>query len=149
MIEEGKVLDMVNFPFVLNLGRKFQSERHLFYLSEYVKGLDFYETLKSIGLLSTEDSQFYAGTIILILEYLESMSVICRDIKPENFIVDSQGYLKLINLPTAKIMKSDNLHSFPKTYTIIGTPHYMAPDIVIGKGYTNMVDLWSLGVCLF
>jgi len=64
-------------------------------------------------------------------------------------MVDSKGYLKLINLPTAKIMKNDSQGGYQKTYTIIGTPHYMAPDIVIGKGYNNMVDLWSLGICLY
>ena len=64
-------------------------------------------------------------------------------------MVDKEGYLKLINLPTAKKMDKDLQGNIKKTYTIIGTPHYMAPDIVIGKGYNNLVDLWSLGVCLY
>lgn len=64
-------------------------------------------------------------------------------------MVDHAGYLKLINLPTAKIIEKDEIKNMKKTYTVIGTPHYMAPDIVIGKGYNNMVDLWSLGVCLY
>jgi len=64
-------------------------------------------------------------------------------------MVDSAGYLKLINLPTAKILEKESNGVMKKTFTIIGTPHYMAPDIIIGKGYNNMVDLWSLGVCLY
>lgn len=64
-------------------------------------------------------------------------------------MVDHEGYLKLINLPTAKMLERDEQGGIMKTFTIIGTPHYMAPDIVIGKGYNNMVDLWSLGVCLY
>ena len=64
-------------------------------------------------------------------------------------MVDHAGYLKLINLPTAKIIEKDEIKNMKKTYTVIGTPHYMAPDIVIGKGYNNMVDWWSLGVCLY
>lgn len=108
-----------------------------------------YQVLKNIGLLSTEDSQFYTATIILILQYFAEKGIICRDIKPQNFMVDQNGYLKLINLPTAKLITKDGQGNFKKTYTIIGTPHYMAPDIVIGKGYNNMVDLWSLGVCLY
>ena len=55
----------------------------------------------------------------------------------------------MINLPTSKILDRDDQGNVRKTFTIIGTPHYMAPDIVIGKGYNNMVDLWSLGVCLY
>ena len=116
---------------------------------ELVRGQDLYEVLKTIGLLSTEDSQFYTATIVLILEYLAEKGVVCRDIKPENFMVDRQGYLKLINLPAAKKVDKDHQGSLKKTYTIIGTPHYMAPDIVVGKGYNNMADLWSLGVCLY
>lgn len=62
--------------------------------------------MKKIGLLSTEDSQFYSASIILILEYLHDHYIVCRDIKPENFMVNCFGYLKLINLSIAKTIKS-------------------------------------------
>lgn len=104
--------------------------------------------MRNIGLFSTEDSQFYAASIILLLEHFNDHQIVSRDIKPENFMVDSKGYLKLINLSTAKIIRTEN-NQISKTMTIIGTPHYMAPDIILGKGYNNLVDLWSLGVCLY
>jgi cGMP-dependent protein kinase len=104
--------------------------------------------MRKIGLLSTEDSQFYTASIILILEYLHDNYIVCRDIKPENFMVDSWGYLKLINMPIAKTIRNET-NQMSKTFTIIGTPHYMAPDIILGKGYNNLIDLWSLGVCLY
>lgn len=63
-------------------------------------------------------------------------------------MVDTKGYMKMINLSTAKIIRSEN-KQISKTFTIIGTPHYMAPDIILGKGYNNLVDLWSLGVCIY
>ena len=53
--------------------------------------------------------------------------------------------MKLIDLGTAKNLKTKNA----RTYTIIGTPHYMAPEILSGKGYTFTVDLWSIGICLY
>jgi len=59
-------------------------------------------------------------------------------------MVDETGYIKLINIETAKNLK-DNF----RTYTIIGTPHYMAPEILKGKGYAHSVDLWSTGICMF
>lgn len=62
--------------------------------------------MKKIGLLSTDDSQFYTASIITILEFLHDNYIVCRDIKPENFMVDSFGYLKLINLSIAKTIKS-------------------------------------------
>lgn len=64
--------------------------------------------------------------MVLILEYLTTQGVIMRDLKPENFMVDMQGYLKLIDLVAAKVVKGRNIMS-AKTFTLIGTPHYMAP----------------------
>ena len=63
-------------------------------------------------------------------------------------MVDTKGHLKLINMSTSKIIRTEN-NQMSKTFTIIGTPHYMAPDIILGKGYNNLVDLWSLGVFLY
>jgi cGMP-dependent protein kinase 1 len=146
--EEKKILSTVAFPFTLQMARTFQTDKTLYYLSEYVCGEDFYEVMRNIGLLSTEDSQFYSASIILILEYFNDNQIVSRDIKPENFMIDSKGYMKLINMSTAKIIRTEN-NQISKTFTIIGTPHYMAPDIILGKGYNNLVDLWSLGVCLY
>ncbi len=80
--DQKKVLLDIAFPFVIQVGRTFQTEKHLFYLEEHVSGEDFYEVLRSIGLLSTDDSQFYTASIILILEYFEDNRIICRDLKP-------------------------------------------------------------------
>ena len=61
-------------------------------------------------------------------------------------MINSKGYLILIDLGTAKILKkSNNFH----TSTIIGTPHYMAPEVMKSKGYTFSIDLWSIGICAF
>jgi cGMP-dependent protein kinase len=63
-------------------------------------------------------------------------------------MIDNDGYLKLINMAVAKkVLKNGKVLN--KTYTIIGTPHYMAPDIILGKGYNNMVDIWSLGIMMY
>lgn len=70
-------------------------------------------------------------------------------------MIDNEGYLKLIDMGTAKFLKGN-----AKTFTIIGTPHYMAPEIITGKGqnielyyiqigYTFTVDIWSIGICLY
>ena len=68
--------------------------------------------------------------------------------KPDNIIVDDQGYLKVVDLGTAKILKGK--HGLGnRTTTIIGNPHYMAPEIICGKGYNCFVDFWSVGICLY
>jgi cGMP-dependent protein kinase len=83
--------------------------------------------------------------MINILEKLHTLHIIYRDVKPENFIVMESGYIKLIDMGTAKVLKS----RASKTYTVVGTPHYMSPEILKGKGYTFSTDLWSLGVCFY
>lgn len=83
--------------------------------------------------------------MILSLEYLHSLQIIYRDIKPENIMVDVTGYTKLIDMGTAKKLTGEN----PRTFTIIGTPHYLAPEIIQGRGYSFPVDLWSIGICLY
>lgn len=55
----------------------------------------------------------------------------------------------MIDMGTAKILKKENSSVVSRTFTILGTPHYMAPEIIAGKGYTLLVDLWSIGVCLY
>jgi cGMP-dependent protein kinase len=63
-------------------------------------------------------------------------------LKPENLMVDKKGYLHIIDFGTAKQVEN-------RTYTIVGTPHYMAPEVIMGRGYNATADIWSLGVILF
>ena len=69
--------------------------------------------------------------------YIHSSNIIHRDLKLENLMIDDEGYVKLINFSIAKVVKG-------RTYTMIGTPHYMAPEVIIGQGYSSSADLWSL-----
>lgn len=95
-------------------------------------------------MLSTADSQFYAASIILLLEEFMIQEIVIRDLKPDNFVLDERGNLMLVSLGSSKMIKGRH-----RTSTVIGTPHYMAPEIVLGKEYNELVDLWSLGVMLY
>ena len=66
--------------------------------------------------------------------------------KPENAIVDKNGYLRLIDMGAAKKLSESNGY---RTFTVIGTPHYMAPEVIDGKGYSLEVDIWSIGIMLY
>jgi cGMP-dependent protein kinase len=130
----------------MQLIRTFKDNHQVYFLTEFIPGMELFDVIRDIGLLSDLDNQFYIGSMLLSLEYLHNKFIIYRDIKPENILVDNLGIMKLIDLGTAK--KLDEKKN-ARTFTIIGTPHYMAPEIITGKGYSFSVDLWSVGICMY
>ncbi|CAD8086133.1 unnamed protein product [Paramecium sonneborni] len=142
---ERRVQSILDHPFIMQFYRSFKDENNIYLLNEYIPGVELFDAIREIGLLNKNDSQFYLAQMILQTEYLHTVhQIMYRDYKPENLIVDDTGYLKLIDFGTAKLNQPGQ-----KTFTIIGTPHYMAPEVISGKGYNQMADLWSVGVMLF
>ena len=94
----------LNSPYIQELYKTFKDSRNLYSLVEFVRGEELFDVIREIGLLSTEDCQFYAACIVLILEHFYNHSIIYRDIKPENFMVDMKGYPKLCDIGTAKVL---------------------------------------------
>ena len=109
---------------------------------DYIKGKELFDVIREIGLLNKFQAQFYGASLMLAVEYLHERKFIFRDIKPENVMVLENGYIKLIDFGTAKAIKD-------KTSTIIGTPHYMAPEVILGDGYSFQVDFWSIAICIY
>lgn len=132
---------------IVNCVRTFKNDDYVFFLMEYVQGIEIFDVIREIGLLNLQECQFYIGSIVLAIEYLHYKRIIYRDLKPENVMTDSKGFIKLIDMGAAKVIKTTN--EMTKTFTIVGTPHYMAPEVFSGKGYGFNVDFWSIGVCLF
>ena len=81
-----------------------------------------------MDLLDNDQSMFYIGSMILGIEYLHSHKIVYRDIKPENIMINEKGDLRLIDMGTAKVLKAKQ--GMSRTFTILGTPHYMAPEIL-------------------
>ena len=142
LVLERKVLLQLDHIFIMKLVKTFKDSRRLYFLLEYIEGLDLFDVIRELGLLKESDSQFYVACIFIIFEHLHERNIIYRDLKPENMVVDKEGYIRLIDFGTAKFVQG-------RTYTIVGTPHYMAPEVITSHGYTLTADYWTVGIILF
>mmetsp|Transcript_85594 Transcript_85594/g.133806 ORF Transcript_85594/g.133806 Transcript_85594/m.133806 type:complete len:925 (+) Transcript_85594:57-2831(+) len=154
--EDGKVPEEVtrecallgenDHPFIMTLVKTFETKSSVYMLTELITGGELHAAIRTIPtVLSRAQCQFYGGSLILVLEELAERNIVYRDLKPENVMLDQQGYLKLIDFGIAKKLEEGKT----RTFTMIGTPHYMAPEVMRGHGYGTEVDIWSFGVMCF
>jgi cGMP-dependent protein kinase 1 len=139
---ERTILLRLDHLFILKLVKTFKDDQRIYLLTELVKGSDLFDVLRDLNIVTDSEAKFYVACLVVILEYLHDRDIIYRDLKPENIIIDEEGYTKLIDFGISKILNG-------RTYTIVGTPHYMAPEVIVGKGYNFLADYWSLGVMLY
>jgi len=113
-------------------------------LLEYCQGGELFSVIhtRSRDGIPEACAKFYAVCICMVLEYLAFKDIAHRDIKPENILIDKFGYCKLIDLGFSKVIRR-------KSYTLCGTPAYLAPELVLGKGHDRGVDLWAFGVLIY
>ncbi|CAE7378152.1 for, partial [Symbiodinium sp. CCMP2456] len=143
LAHERNILAELDHPFIIKFVRSFNSPRHVYFLTELVTGGELLDALDALGLLQAPQAQFYSASIILALEFLHERRIAYLDLKGENCLIDQHGYLKIIDFGVAERITDGRI------YAVKGTPLFMAPEVILGKGYTTSADLWSLGVCLF
>ena len=141
---EFNILSVLNHPFIVQLvGMNFDDPKYLYFIIEYVQGGELFTLLRTRGSFPLEQAKFYTAHIITIFEYLHSKNIIYRDLKPENILINKNGYLKLTDFGFAKYLDNE------KTYTLCGTPEYLAPEIILNKGHGKPVDWWTMGILLY
>ena len=143
-VNERNIMLSLDHPFIVKMVKSLRNKKHCFILMEFVNqmNLDKFLSKKNRKNRDENETKFYIGSILLMLDYLQKKYIAHRDIKPSNIMIDDNGYLKMIDFGTAKVLKD-------YTSTIIGTPHYIAPEILQGKGYSLSCDFWSLGICMY
>ena len=141
---EYNILSILNHPFIVELkGVNVQHPQYLYLILEYVPGGELFTLLRNNTNFPVEQAKFYTAHIITIFEYLHSKNIIYRDLKPENILINRNGYLKLTDFGFAKVINNN------KTYTLCGTPEYLAPEIILNKGHGKPVDWWTMGILLY
>jgi len=142
IMSENGILRTVNHPFLVNLLGFTQDDRYLYFVLEYIAGGELFTYLRGIGRLESAQARFYAAQVISMFEYLHSKNIIYRDLKPENLLIAGDGYLKLTDFGFAKVVEG-------RTYTLCGTPEYLAPEILLNKGHGKPVDWWTSGILIY
>ena len=138
---ERTILEEVNHPFIIKLKYAFQSNEKLYLVIEYCPGGELINYLSRR--MEEPKVKFYAGCIVLAIEYLHSKNIIYRDLKPENLLIDKRGYLKLTDFGLSKQTTKLN------TFTMIETTEYTAPEMVRETGHGRASDWWSFGCLLY
>lgn len=142
-LSEKQILLNLDFPFIVKLIKTFKDEDYCYFLLEYINGISLEDYLiNRTNYFNENEVRFYTAILIVIVDFLTKKNIVHRDIKPSNIIIDVTGYLKLIDFGTAKIIED-------YTSSILGTAHYMAPEVILGRGYGLSPDYWSIGVVCF
>jgi protein kinase A len=142
VISEFNILRGISHPFLVNLIGYTQDERYLYLALDFVAGGELFTYLRNVGRLESGHARLYGAMVTCMFEYLHSSNIVYRDLKPENLLISPLGYLKLTDFGFAKVVEN-------RTYTLCGTPEYLAPEILLNKGHGKPVDWWTLGILIY
>jgi len=143
---EKSILMKLEHPFLVKLHYSFQTQDKLFFVMDYINGGELFFHLQRDKRFSEDRVKFYAAEILSGIDYLHAAGVIYRDLKPENLLLTKDGHIVMTDFGLSK----EGLHDkFDRTGTFCGTPEYLAPEVLEGKGYTKAVDWWSFGTLVY
>ncbi|GAB2292640.1 Probable serine/threonine protein kinase ireh1 [Dionaea muscipula] len=176
ILAERDILITVRNPFVVRFFYSFTCRENLYLVMEYLNGGDLYSLLRNLGCLDEDVARVYIAEVVLALEYLHSLHVVHRDLKPDNLLIAHDGHIKLTDFGLSKVglinstddlsgpavsgssfyeedgpqlSTSEQQQERRKKRSAVGTPDYLAPEILLGTGHGATADWWSVGIILF
>lgn len=141
---EKRVMEKLNSPFLVRMEFCFSNPKFVFFAMKFKQGGELYYHLRKQSRFTEPVARFYAAQIITGLATLHSMNIMYRDMKPENVLLDEKGNACLADFGISKILDPRDT-----TKSFIGTPEYIAPEVILQKGYNKAVDIWCFGILLY
>ncbi|XP_038859657.1 serine/threonine-protein kinase N2-like isoform X2 [Salvelinus namaycush] len=144
---EKRIFETVNsvrHPFLVNLFACFQTQEHVCFVMEYAAGGDLMMHIHA-DVFSEPRAIFYAACVVLGLQFLHEHEIVYRDLKLDNLLLDTEGYVKIADFGLCK----EGMGFRDRTSTFCGTPEFLAPEVLTETSYTRAVDWWGLGVLIF
>uniref|UniRef100_A0A1A9WKE2 cGMP-dependent protein kinase n=1 Tax=Glossina brevipalpis TaxID=37001 RepID=A0A1A9WKE2_9MUSC len=131
-------------PFVIELYKTFRDDKFVYFLMEACMGGDVWTIMSQRRYFDENTARFIAACVVEAFDFLHSHNIIYRDLKPENLMLTTDGYCKLVDFGFAKQLPVNR-----KTHTFAGTPEYVAPEIILDRGHDRSADYWALGILIF
>ena len=144
VVNEVTIMSNLDNYYIGKLYETFQDKKYIYYTLELLTGGELYQYQKSFpdSRIPKAELVYYAACIVEAFQEMHSQCIAYRDLKPENVMFDAKGKIKIIDLGLAKIVTN-------VTWTMCGTPDYLAPEIINNQGHDYAVDYWALGVLIF
>lgn len=142
-IGEYQLLQKLNHPFIVKIYQALQDKKYVYFIMNLLPGGELMDLLDSKRSFPEPWTRFYGATVLSAFQKIHEKHIAYRDLKPENLVLDADGYCYVIDFGLAKLCDKG------KTWTFCGTPDYLAPEIIRGKGHDWGVDYWALGVLLY
>jgi serine/threonine protein kinase len=145
VITEKMIFMNINNPFVVKMHYAFQTPDKVYFILDFVNGGELHTHMIQQNRFSEAKTKFYAAEMLVALSSLHKAGIIYRDLKPNNILLDSEGHIKLIDFGLSKF---ENKGQNP-TKSVVGTPNYIAPEVLKKDNHTEMIDWWSYGVIIY
>lgn len=148
--KEIQVMKDLDHPNIATLMQTFEDDDSLYMLMGFLPGGELlgriYQETPTGDLSSgmcEDHARFYSYVIADTLAFIHSRDYVFRDLKPENVMIDADGYPVIVDFGFTKHIPEG------KTYTFCGTPNYVAPEVILSSGHNRSVDHWALGITLY
>ncbi|XP_055758992.1 serine/threonine-protein kinase N1-like isoform X1 [Salvelinus fontinalis] len=144
---EKRIFETVNVshhPFLVNLFACFQTPEHVCFVMEYTAGGDLMMHIHA-DVFTEPRAVFYSACVVLGLQFLHDHKIVYRDLKLDNLLLDTDGYVKIADFGLCK----EGMGYGDRTSTFCGTPEFLAPEVLTDTSYTRAVDWWGLGVLVY